>query len=98
MNGMKVALGKRGWTVQAALKIGKSGEPWCMCDEFHAAFLLGPVYFRTALPCSSGNHLQGVQMPLHDMVGINCKKGATTENYGSDVEYWSWCYMFYDCV
>ena len=22
-------------------------------------------------------------MPLHDAVGINCKKGATTENQGS---------------
>ena len=26
-------------------------------------------------------------MPLHDAVGINCKKGATTENQGSGVEY-----------
>ena len=25
-------------------------------------------------------------MPLHDAVGINCKKGATTENQGADVE------------
>ena len=26
-------------------------------------------------------------MPLHDAVGINCKKGATTENQGSGVNY-----------
>ena len=26
-------------------------------------------------------------MPLHDEVGIHCKKGATTENQGSDVKY-----------
>ena len=26
-------------------------------------------------------------MPLHDAVGINCKKGATTENQGSGVKY-----------
>ena len=26
-------------------------------------------------------------MPLHDTVGINCKKGATTENQGSGVKY-----------
>ena len=26
-------------------------------------------------------------MPLHDAVGINCKKGATTENQGSAVKY-----------
>ena len=26
-------------------------------------------------------------MPLHDAFGINCKKGATTENQGSGVKY-----------
>ena len=26
-------------------------------------------------------------MPLHDAVGINGKKGATTENHGSGVKY-----------
>ena len=26
-------------------------------------------------------------MPLHDAVGINCKKGETTENQGSAVKY-----------
>ena len=26
-------------------------------------------------------------MPLHDLVGINCKKGVTTENQGSAVKY-----------
>ena len=26
-------------------------------------------------------------MPLHDVVGINCKKGTTTENQGSAVKY-----------
>ena len=25
--------------------------------------------------------------PLHDAVGINCKKGATTEFQGADVKY-----------
>ena len=28
MDGVKVALGNRGMTVEAARKIGKSGEPW----------------------------------------------------------------------
>ena len=28
-------------------------------------------------------------VPLHDAVGINCKKGATTENQGADVKYMS---------
>ena len=26
-------------------------------------------------------------MPLHDAVGINCKKGTTTENQGAGVKY-----------
>ena len=50
-------------------------------------FLLGPVFFRTALPCSGGYHLERCGMLLHDMVGINCKKGTTTENQGADVKY-----------
>ena len=34
MDGVKVALGDRGITVEAARarRIGKSGEPWCMCN------------------------------------------------------------------
>ena len=56
-------------------------------NEFHAAILLGPVFFRTALPCSGGYHTEKGGMPLHDAVGINCKNGATTENHGSVVKY-----------
>ena len=52
--------------------IGKSGEPW---------------YFRTALSCSGIYHLERGGMPLHDAVGINCKKGADTEYHGADVKY-----------
>ena len=37
------------------------------------------MYFRTALPCSGGYHLERGGMPLHDAVGTNCKKGASTE-------------------
>ena len=37
-------------------------------------------------PCSGGYHLVRGGMPLHDAVGINCKKGATTENQGSGVK------------
>ena len=32
MDGVKVALGYRGMTVEAARKIGKSGEPWYTCN------------------------------------------------------------------
>ena len=52
-------------------------------------FLLGPVFFRTALPCSSSYHMERGGMPLRDAVGINCKKGAITENQGSAVKYMS---------
>ena len=49
--------------------------------------LLGPVLFWTALPCSGDYHMERVGMPLHDAVGINCKKSATTENQGSGAKY-----------
>ena len=55
--------------------------------SFTRVFLLGPVFFRTALPCSGGYHMERGGMPLHDAVGINSKKGATTENQGADLKY-----------
>ena len=55
--------------------------------SFTRPFLLGAVFFRTALPCSGGYHQERGGMPLHDAVGINRKKGATTENQGADVKY-----------
>ena len=55
--------------------------------SFTRPFLLGPVLFRTALPCSEGYHMERGGMPLHDAVGINFKKGATTQNQGSSVKY-----------
>ena len=44
------------------------------------------LFFRTALPCSGSYHLERGGMPLH-VVGINFKKGGTTENQGSGVKY-----------
>ena len=55
--------------------------------SFTRPFLFGPVFFRTALPCSGGYHMERGGIPLHDVVGINCKKGATTENQGSAFKY-----------
>ena len=55
--------------------------------SFTLPFLLGTVFFRTALPGSGGYHIEKEGMPLHDAVGINCEKGATTENKGSGVKY-----------
>ena len=48
--------------------------------SFTRPFLLDSVFFRTALPCSVGYHLERGGMPLHDAVGINCKKGAIILN------------------
>ena len=49
--------------------------------------LLDTVFFRTALPCSGGYHMERLGMPLHDAVGINCEKGVTTEHQDSAVKY-----------
>ena len=66
--------------------------------SFTLIFLLGTVFFRTALPCSGGYHKERGGMPLHDAAGINCKKGATTENRGSGVKYMGLGVYFDDCV
>ena len=89
MDGVKVAVGNRGMTVEAARKTGKSGVPWYVCDSmsFTRPFLLGPVFFLTALPYYGGYHMEMVGMPLHNVVGINSKKGATTKNQASAVKY-----------
>ena len=55
--------------------------------SFTWPFLLLPVFFRTALPCSGGYHLETGKMPIHDAVGINYKNGATIEYQGADVNY-----------
>ena len=58
--------------------------------SFTRPFFLGPVFYWAALPCFGGYHLEKGGMPLHSIItheGINCKKGATTENRGADVKY-----------
>ena len=55
--------------------------------NFPLPFLLVPVFFRSALSCSGGYHLERGGMPLHVAVVVNCKKGATTENPGAGVKY-----------
>ena len=42
--------------------------------SFTLPFLLGTVFFRTALACSGGYHMGRGGMPLHDAVGIKGKK------------------------
>ena len=67
----------------------KSGEPWYICNwmSFTRQTLIGTVFFRTAILRSGGYHLKRGGMPLHDAVGINSKKGTTTENQDSGVKY-----------
>ena len=60
--------------------------------------LLDTVFFRTAIPCSGGYHMESRVMPLHDSVGINCKKGATNENQDSAVKYMGYEVYVDDCV
>ena len=55
--------------------------------SFTLPVLLGPVFFRTTLPCSGGYHLERGGTPLHDADGINCKNGTTTENQAAYVKY-----------
>ena len=55
--------------------------------SFTRPFLLGPVFFRPALPCSDGYHLERGGMPLHDAVGINSKNFSTTGSQGAGVKY-----------
>ena len=46
---------------------------WYICNwmSFTRLFLLGPVIFRTDLPCSGGYHMYRGGMLLHDEVGID---------------------------
>ena len=55
--------------------------------SFSLPLLLSNVFFRTVLSCSGGYHLERGGMQLHDAVGINCEKGAASENQGSGVMY-----------
>ena len=66
--------------------------------SFTRPFLLDPMFFRTSLPCSGGYHMERGGMPLHDVVGINCKKGATTKNQSSAVKYMGNGVYLDDCV
>ena len=62
------------------------------------SFLLGPMSFRTALPCSGGYHLERGEIPLYNADGINRKMGATTENQGADVKYMGYGVCVDACV
>ena len=51
MDGVKVALGNRGMTVETARKTAKSGEPWYICNnEFHVAIFAWPCVLSDCPP------------------------------------------------
>ena len=57
----------------AARQCTKERTEWrelyiCNWRNFTREFLLGPMFFRTALPCSGGYYLERGMMPLHDIL------------------------------
>ena len=63
MDGVKFTLGNRGITVEAACPMHVKSERvespgTYVTMTFTLPFLLGTVFFRTALPCSGGDHLE----------------------------------------
>ena len=47
-------------------------------NKFHASNFALPCVLSDRPPFPGGYHLERGGMPLHDAVGINCKKGSTT--------------------
>ena len=43
-------------------------------------------------------HLERSGMPLHDVVGVKCKSGATTKNHGAVAGLWAKGCVLDDCV
>ena len=81
-----------GVTVEAARYKAIDRKEWralvhMKLNEFYAAILFLPVYFRTAFPRSGNYHQEKGGMTLQDVVDINSKKGATTENQDADVKH-----------
>ena len=92
VDGVKVALGTRRMTVEAARQCVKDRNEWralvhTKLIEIHPAILLSIIKMAPVLPCSGGYHPERGGMPFHDAVGINRKKGTTTENQGAGVKH-----------
>ena len=92
MDGWQVALGKREMMVEAGRQCVKNRKEWralvhMQLNEFHTAIFSWPCVLSDRPPVLWWLSLENGMMPLHDAVGINCKKGATTENQGANVKY-----------
>ena len=87
MDGVKVALGM---TVEAAGQCAKDMKKWralvhMSLNKFRAAIFAWSCVLSDRPPMRWWlSHGEG-----RDAVGINCKKGATTENQGSAVSIWA---------
>ena len=66
--------------------------------SFTRPFLLGPVFFRSALQYSGGYHLERAGMPLHDAIWINCENCAIIKYQGADVKYMGLGVFVDDCL
>ena len=58
-----------------------------LTNEFHEAIFARPCVVSDRIPVLWWLSPGEGWMPLHDKVGINCEKGATTENQGANVKY-----------
>ena len=88
MDGVKVALGNREMTVEAARQSAKDRKGWralvhMQLNEFHPAIFAWPCVLSDSPPVlwwlANGEG--------RDAVGIDCKTGATAENQRSGVKY-----------
>ena len=88
----KVASGNRRMTVEAARKIRKSGEPWYIRNlmSFTRPFLLGPLFFRTSLPCSGVYRLE--------RGGMNLKRSQLLKIKGHVSSIWNKACLIDDSV
>ena len=84
-----------GEAVKAVRQCTKDQKAWralvhMKLNEFQAAIFAWPCVLLDHPPVIwwlTGYHMERGGMPLHDAIGINCRKGATTENQGSAAKY-----------
>ena len=113
MDGVKVALSNKKMTVEAARQYAQDRRKWRTLVRmelilFHAAVFAWPCVLSDIPPVhwwlSPGEERDAVTC---DAVGMNCEKGATTENQVAGVKYmgcglyvdtWAMEYIYGQCV
>ena len=89
MDGVKVALGNRGMTVEAMRQCVESPGTYVTKRVYRGHLCLTLCFFGPpshALVVITWSLERG-GMPSQNEIGINCEKGATTENQDSAVKY-----------